>query len=555
MKTNKTLTRLDWLLLILLGFCGLWLAAISVNQPLHPAEDAAMLMRYAQHVSQGHGIVWNIGQPPVDGATDFLFMAVLAGLYALGGGLESSVLWLGTISHVLTVLLVYYGIRRFFKGGVLIAVISAAFLLFGPGLRYAEASFGTPFFALFCTLTWLAAQYAVERPESTGRAFLFAFSSLLMGLTRPEGVLIAGFMMLAILFRLGWKQSRRILLIFIGVFLILGGAYFLWRWQYFGYPLPNPFYKKGGGLFYPASLSESVNGVLELSFPFWLVYAWGLICILQAGLTRFVTQQVWFENLKKAILQVFASENHIQVVTILRVVGTLFLTAFVLGLFRQSSSLHAALVFGRYSPQYAGLLLALLVTGVIAISASKWMPVYKSKFDNHPVDSVNANPAIREIIVNTIYTGIPVLGFVVMWVLLSNEMNYLWRFQYPILPVILMSWPLLLAGFWKSLNLPELNNWPTTSRSLAFLAVIILGGALVWSQSNRWKIDYQTDGRFEVAQFLSQYQSKAYTIATTEAGLIPLYSGWQALDTWGLNDQWIAHNGGITSDYLAKIKT
>jgi ADP-heptose:LPS heptosyltransferase len=21
----------------------------------------------------------------------------------------------------------------------------------------------------------------------------------------------------------------------------------MWRWQYFGYPLPNPFYKKGGG--------------------------------------------------------------------------------------------------------------------------------------------------------------------------------------------------------------------------------------------------------------------------------------------------------------------
>ncbi|MCL5255289.1 MAG: hypothetical protein M1363_04035, partial [Gammaproteobacteria bacterium] len=354
--------------------------------------------------------------------------------------------------------------------------------------------------------------------------------------------------------QLGWKQVGRILLVFVGVFLILGGAYFLWRWQYFGYPLPNPYYKKGGGSFYPASLADSINGVLELSFPFWLVYAWGLVCIIQAGLTRFVQQQVWFDNLKKAILQVFNTENHGRLINILKVMGTLFLAAFILGLFRQSSNLHAALVFGRYSPQLAGLLMALLVTGVIAISASGWMPIYDKKTAHQSDVSENGNPAIPETIRNTIYTGIPVTGFVIMWILLSNEMNYLWRFQYPILPVILMSWPLLLAGFWKSLNLPEPNKWPIASHSLVVIAVVILGVGLVWSQANRWKINYQTDGRFEVAQYLSQYQAKAYTVATTEAGLIPLYSGWQAVDTCGLNDQRIAHNGGITSEYLAKIK-
>jgi hypothetical protein len=39
-------------------------------------------------------------------------------------------------------------------------------------------------------------------------------------------------------------------------------------------------------------------------------------------------------------------------------------------------------------------------------------------------------------------------------------------------------------------------------------------------------------------------------MATTEAGLLPLYSNWKAIDTWGLNDQWIAHNGEITESYL-----
>jgi arabinofuranosyltransferase len=240
-KAVKNLSRIDGLFLILFALVGLWLVVVSVNKPVHPAEDAAMLMRYSQNLAQGNGIVWNIGQAPVDGATDFLFMAVLAGLYAMGGGLESTVLWVGGLAHILTVLLVYIGVRRCFKGGVLAAVISAAFLLFGPGLRYVESSFGTSFFALFCCLSWFSAQMVVEQPHSIGRAFFFAFCCLLMGLTRPEGVLFAGFILLAILFRLGWKTSVRIIAIFTGVFLLLGGAYFLWRWSYFGYPLPNPF--------------------------------------------------------------------------------------------------------------------------------------------------------------------------------------------------------------------------------------------------------------------------------------------------------------------------
>jgi hypothetical protein len=43
-----------------------------------PAEDAAMLMRYADNLARGYGIVWNPGEPPVDGGTDFLFLTTIA---------------------------------------------------------------------------------------------------------------------------------------------------------------------------------------------------------------------------------------------------------------------------------------------------------------------------------------------------------------------------------------------------------------------------------------------------------------------------------------------
>ena len=68
------------LLLILLAL----FATFFVNFNIPPFEDAAMLMRYADHLAHGYGIVWNIGGHPVDGATDFLFMVSVAALMKIG---------------------------------------------------------------------------------------------------------------------------------------------------------------------------------------------------------------------------------------------------------------------------------------------------------------------------------------------------------------------------------------------------------------------------------------------------------------------------------------
>ncbi|HVN29043.1 MAG TPA: hypothetical protein VMT64_11180, partial [Candidatus Binataceae bacterium] len=57
-----------------------------------------------------------------------------------------------------------------------------------------------------------------------------------------------------------------------------------------------------------------------------------------------------------------------------------------------------------------------------------------------------------------------------------------------------------------------------------------------------------------VGEALGPYGSHR-VMATTEAGLLPLYSEWTVLDTWGLNDPWIAHHHGlITADYLDRWK-
>src|SRR5215472_10989049 len=97
------------LLAIVLGVTALY-ACWYVDFSLPPAEDAAMLMRYASHLAAGSGMVWNIGEAPVDGATDFLFVIVVAGFHRFGLSLEHAVLVPTVAAHFAMAALIYAGL-------------------------------------------------------------------------------------------------------------------------------------------------------------------------------------------------------------------------------------------------------------------------------------------------------------------------------------------------------------------------------------------------------------------------------------------------------------
>lgn len=241
----------------------------SVNFAAYPAEDAAMLLRYAAHLASGHGIVWNIGDPPVDGATDFLFLLAVAVLAKVGFTLEAAVRSLDLASHLATTALIYLAVTRLQQAPQWMAYLSAAFFAMGPGLNYTSACFGTPFFALWAATTWyLAMSLAQEAQPGMSGAIPFASAALLLGLARPEGVFLAVFVLVALVVLRGIRATRPVVGCFLAVFVVIGGAYFLWRWQYFGYPLPNPFYVKGGGAIYPGNLIRAAKNTLSLAGPF-----------------------------------------------------------------------------------------------------------------------------------------------------------------------------------------------------------------------------------------------------------------------------------------------
>lgn len=41
-------------------------------------DDAFISFRYSEHLANGFGLLWNIGQPPVEGYTNFLWVVIIA---------------------------------------------------------------------------------------------------------------------------------------------------------------------------------------------------------------------------------------------------------------------------------------------------------------------------------------------------------------------------------------------------------------------------------------------------------------------------------------------
>jgi arabinofuranosyltransferase len=431
--------RFDPWALALLLFLG-WYDATYARFAEPPAEDAAMLLRYSEHIAAGHGIVWNVGEKPLDGATDFLFMLAVALLRRIGFGLEAAARTLGLAAHVLTVLLVYAAIRTHYRAGPLPALCAAAYLAVGPGLHFVDIAFGTTFFALTVGLSVCAAQWLADAgPETVGRrALLFAVSGLLMGMARPEGVFLAVFFLAAVLLKRRGADLVPIVRTFALAFLTIGLAYFLWRWDYFGHPLPNPFYRKSGGTLH-----------------------WPVV-------------RKTFRNLA---LQ-----------------GGPFLAVLGAGLFARSS--RAAAVFGL----------------------------------------------------------LPVGLFGLLWTLVSDETVEYLRYSYAILPAVAIAWvPAAQALVGDRVERGRVRS-AALAMMLTIAAAVLAVGLVVWQHRRFRHLTPARIGLYDVAVMLGEYRSKGYSMAVTEAGLLPLYSGWRAIDAWGLNDRYIARYGTVTEFYLDQYR-
>jgi hypothetical protein len=155
----------------------------------HVVDDAYITFRYADNVASGHGVVWNRGESPVEGYTNFSWMLLAALVRLVGFAPDRAMLAIGFVAGLAAVGACAVGARSFVPtesdgdrprlGGAVAGLVAATFT--GHAL-YATTGLETPLHALLFTCAALA---LVHR-----RALVFG---LLVGaafLTRPEAGLL-----------------------------------------------------------------------------------------------------------------------------------------------------------------------------------------------------------------------------------------------------------------------------------------------------------------------------------------------------------------------------
>jgi hypothetical protein len=217
-----------------------------------PLDDAFITFRYSKHLADGLGPDWN-STGHVEGYSSFLWMALLAALHKLGMDIEDAARLLDYVTALGTLLAVVAIWRLWSReepgSGIESPLVLAATLLaiaLVDGIAFwGFSGMETPLFTFVLTAGALVFMRG-RRSNSLVPWSAVAFAAVAM--SRPEGIVAA---IVTGAFTLDGVQDastrRRALLraaTWAAAFAALFGAYFLWRYSYYGYLFPNTYYAK-----------------------------------------------------------------------------------------------------------------------------------------------------------------------------------------------------------------------------------------------------------------------------------------------------------------------
>ncbi len=195
-------------------------------------DDGYISLRYAENLARHGALEYNVGER-VEGYTNFLWTVALAGLLRLGAPLELAARALGPLLGFGVLVVTWLLARRRDSG--LAALLAPALLAALPAHAcWSSGGLETPMFTLLGLLG--AALLIGDRPVAAGLAFAAA------AMTRPEGALLVALAALADI-----KATRRLRWRLYLAFALPFGAFFAWRFAYYGAPFPNTFYVKTAG--------------------------------------------------------------------------------------------------------------------------------------------------------------------------------------------------------------------------------------------------------------------------------------------------------------------
>ncbi|MCM8787145.1 MAG: hypothetical protein NC935_03735 [Candidatus Omnitrophica bacterium] len=262
---NKNIFFFEIILIILIIGLSIGLF-IYLPSKTFPADDALILFRYAEIFAETGVIAYNYGKLPVEGATDFLWMIILAVLNKFGIKTWAGSLFISYISLLATAYIIYKLLET--KKRVLFFLLIIFFLMFKTNLS-ALLGFSTLFFGLSILLC-----FYFEIKNKINYVFILAFLTCLI---RPDGFALVLPVIANVFFKKRIKISK-IVFKFALFFLLPGIIYFIWRFKYFGYLFPLPFYIK----YYNKIINkESFIENIIFNLPFFIIILINYIYLLK----------------------------------------------------------------------------------------------------------------------------------------------------------------------------------------------------------------------------------------------------------------------------------
>lgn len=239
-------------------------------------DDAFISFRYAEHLVNGQGLVWNPGDK-VEGYTNFLWTLLMGIPIALGHDPVPFSYGLGLACFAISLYLSYL-LSSAVLGSKALGLLTI--LLLGTNYTfsaYATGGLETQMQAcLFVACTWTAVNAISSGRWKAGTMLLLSVLLSLALLTRPDSAIIAAVILPVVFFfihREPMAAGRKTMLTaaLIGPLVVVTGIWLLWKWGYYGDILPNTYHAKvssaasaGRGVYYIGLFMVSY---LLLPFP------------------------------------------------------------------------------------------------------------------------------------------------------------------------------------------------------------------------------------------------------------------------------------------------
>ena len=233
---TRRCARLSWL--VLAGSVGVYLASACAIW-WYVDDDAGITFVYARNLVQGHGLIYNLGDPPVEGYSNPLWLFVLAGARMFGADIVLAAKVLGAGCGVLCLTLLWHLGRRGCPWAWLALPLTATNASF---VVWTNSGLENGLHAVLLTgLMCLLASKLTERVRTTLTVLVLS----LLVLSRPEGAIFA----IATAGYLGYQAYRgnatlRQAGVVLLVPMLVACALTIFRIAYFDDVLPNTYYAK-----------------------------------------------------------------------------------------------------------------------------------------------------------------------------------------------------------------------------------------------------------------------------------------------------------------------